>query len=291
VWGAWAAGRYGDALTLISETRTNGDRRAAIRWAREWLRWPPLAPTPSAAQKPRLHSRSAPGRAAWLEIWQHAKPLTPRDPVWSYLRGRGLDLARLPRPPRALRYHPSLYHAPSDRHWPAMVAAIVRQEAGKYRLTGVHRTFLARTPGAANDWRKAPVDSPKMMLGEKRAGFVALTRGAAGRPISSPAAGEVCLIAEGIEDGLTAALAAPERRVIVALDIGNMATIELPVAIAEIVILAQRDPWWHDSARRPAPARLALEAAIRHFQAQGRRVRLALPPPESKDLNAMVAAS
>lgn len=141
-------------------------------------------------------------------LWREAVPITPGDPVHTYLRGRGLILATIP---DVLRFHPALDYWDFDdagkavklgTH-PAMVAA-VQVEAfpdGPHRPTvltnvALHRTYLT------HDGRKADVPAPK-----KLTGTTGDMRGAAIR-LAAPAFidGAYRLgVAEGIETALAAA--------------------------------------------------------------------------------------
>ena len=63
------------------------------------------------------------------------------DPVWRYLAGRGIDLARLAKVPHALRYHPELYCA----------------EAAGPLMTAVERLPTVVASGEFADIRKPPL--------------------------------------------------------------------------------------------------------------------------------------
>jgi len=109
------------------------------------------------------------------EIWHACRP-AQGTPVETYLAARGIRVAL----PPTLRFHPRLWHGPSQRHWPAMVAAVQDVERG---LVGVHRTFLAPDGRA-----KAPVQPAKMMLGRS-----------AGCCVRFAVPAPTLLLAEGIE--------------------------------------------------------------------------------------------
>jgi hypothetical protein len=79
-------------------------------------------------------------------------------------------LAQLGRQPWALRFHPALWNEETQRHWPALVAAIVDPEG---QLTAVHRIWLA--PDGSG---KAPLRDRKMTLGRYAGGVIRLWRGA-----------------------------------------------------------------------------------------------------------------
>ena len=68
-----------------------------------------------------------------------------------------------------------------------------------------------------------------------------------------------------------------------AVSLGNMASIPLPPAIATVIIAAQNDP-------PGSPAVHALDRAVARFLTEGRRVKIARPPPGVKDLNDLLRA-
>jgi hypothetical protein len=284
VWGAWAAGRGGDALDLIAAVKCAGDKGAAIRWARDWLRIDPEDRAPATAPPPAEHRRQAEANAdekrgtAW-RLWLAATPLRPGDEAFDYLADtRGIDFAALGRVPGALRFTRALTNAEAGRRFPAMVAA-VSGPGGKFQT--IHRTWLERQSNGRV--LKAPVAAPKKVYGPCRGGTIRLARGASGRPWKEAPPGDVLGLTEGIEDALSYAAAVPEHRVAAALNVGNLAHVRLPRAIGTIVIAADND-------KPGSPAARSLERAVARLLAEGREVRIARCPPGIKDLNALLLA-
>lgn len=288
VWCDFASGQAGDALDLVAACLFGGDKRQAVAWARRWLGLE--GPQRDAARRraeaaaarqpePPAEAAAAGRSAAAKRLWLAGKPDILGTPVHAYLKARAIDLTHLPRQPRALRFDPAHLHGPSGRRFPAMLAAVV-DAAGRHLAT--HRTFLAQDPRSGR-WTKAPVEDPKLAFGPIKGGFVPLWRGGSGRPIAEAADGETVAIAEGIEDGLAVALICPEWRVLAALAAGNLPEIALPPAIAEVVLIGQRD------GENPG-VRRAREAALARWQGEGRRVRAAYPPAPYKDFNDWLAA-
>ncbi len=157
-----------------------------------------------------------------------------------------------------------------QRHWPALIAAIV---SGEGRLVGVHRTWLA-----PNGSGKAPLRDPKMTLGRYAGGCIRLWRGASGKALRDAPAGDAVVISEGLEDALTVAMVAPEYRVLAAVSLANMGSILLPREIDTVILMGQNDP-------PELPAARALDRAAGSFLTQGRRVKIARPPVGVKDIN------
>lgn len=267
-WQDSATGEFGDALDLIAATQCRGDLKAAYRWACAWLgladgearvRNPAPRPAARAEAEPDDDRR----RRAALRIWLEARPSLAGTGAEAYLLARGIDLGRLGRQPRALRYHPGLRHAPSGRTLPAMVAAISDMD-GAHRAT--HRTYLDCDGGA---WRKARVESPKMVLGGFAGGSVRLWRGASRKPLREAPADDLVVIGEGIETCLSIVLAVPEYRVLCAVSLDNMGAIALPPQVTRVILAADNDT-------KPAARRAFDRAVSRHLDA-GRVVRVARP--------------
>lgn len=279
VWAAWAAGEAGDIPDLIAATKFSGYKGGALRWSRQWLGCD--SDTPRAADRQPRHvqlparpdaGEMARSRAA-ARLYFEAQASIAGTFAERYLRGRAIDLTALGRQPRALSFAIGLWNGESKRTWPALIAAISDPEG---RITAVHRTWLAEKPdGGAG---KAPLENPKMTLGPYRGGCIRLWRGASGKPLKDAVPGETVLIGEGLEDCLTAAIAAPEYRVLCAVSLSNLAAIVLPSAISAVTILSQNDP-------PGSPAAKTLAKAIAALHRQGRYVKLARPPSRFKDLN------
>lgn len=173
----------------------------------------------------------------------------------TYLRSRGIAPSLLP----SLRFHPGLKHA-SGGIWPAMVALVVQGETGE--ALAIHRTFFAR-----DGQGKAPVELPKMMLGPCRGGVVRL-----GQP------GDVLMVGEGIETCL-AAMQATGKPAWAALSTSGLRSLDLPRAIAKVIVLADGD----------VPGEAAAQHCARRWQREGRSVRIARPP-SGMDFNDLLRA-
>jgi putative DNA primase/helicase len=171
--------------------------------------------------------------------------------VTRYLAGRGITTNP---PPPSLRWAPRCPH-PSGVYLPAMVAKVVNIDGD---LIGVHRTFLQ--PDGSG---KADIETQKGSLGPISSGAVRL----------APAAKTV-LIGEGIETCM-AALQATAMPTWAALSTAGMVALRLPLIARDIIILADHDA-------NGAGERAAYAAADR-WLAEGRRVRIALPPVPGTD--------
>lgn len=286
VWADFTTGECGDALDLVAHVRYGGDKRQAIVWARQWLGLD--SPDPAVLASVREHAQKASearadeaaadaeaARNAAFRMWLSARASIVGTPADVYLRGRGISIAELGRQPGALRFHPGLYHPGSGRTWPGLVTAI-GDMAGRHIAT--HRTFLEVLDDGRV--RKAPVEPNKMVLGAYRGGCIRLWRGASNKRLADAGEGETVDITEGIEDGLSVALAMPECRVLAAVSLSNMAALKLPDAVRAVRIWHQRD----DTNAALAAADRAIQAHI----AAGRQVLLPPIPPGFKDVNDML---
>jgi hypothetical protein len=267
-WQDGATGEFGDALDLVAACRFRGGKKQAYAWACAWLGFGgdmPVAQIRNSSEMARGAGPDADAerrhRAA-LRLFLEARPRLAGTPVDAYLAGRGIWLDRLGREPGALRFHPSLHHTPSERAFPAMVAAISGAD-GKHIAT--HRTWLE--PDGRGGWIKARVEKPKMVLGAFGGGSIRLWRGASEKPLRDALPEETPAICEGIETGLSIALACPELRVLAAVSLGNMGTVFLPAQIRGVILAIDNDPSPEAQAHRQ-------RAVERHLDA-GRTVRVA----------------
>jgi hypothetical protein len=205
LWCDHGSDRKGNLFGLIGPIRCRGAGVGeALQWALKWLGQPerqrPPRPLPEHAP-----SDGAQNRERALKRWEEARRLSRGDWVLRYLLGRAIDfekvaLANGGNLSPALRFHPRLWNAETQRFYPAMVAAIIGPEG---QSLAAHRTWLVED----EDGRviKAPLKSPKKTLGNftPEGGCIRLLhpnwREATDR--------DVLAISEGIEDGLTVAQA------------------------------------------------------------------------------------
>ncbi len=182
-----------------------------------------------------------------------AVPLTG-SPAEVYLRERGIESGPDGWPP-SLRYHPALKHGPTGLLLPALVAAVTIWPGRD--VVGVHRTFL-RADGKG----KAPVTTPKMMIGRCGGGAVRL----------APAGPELVL-SEGIETGLSIQQAV-RLPVWATLSTSGLRSVILPPEVETVVVAADGDEGGEEAA----------QAAARRFIAEDRKVKIARPP-QGMDFN------
>jgi len=184
-------------------------------------------------------------------IWSAARNAR-ETPLVAYLAARGINIP----PPSSLRWETRCWHRERRAHLSAMIAAVRNVEG---EVVAVHRTWLYRDPDGT--WRRLDRAS------------LAPTGGAAVR--LAPAA-ETLLIGEGVETCL-AAMQATSQPAWAALSTSGMTALVLPPIVRQVIILADHDA-------NGAGERAARSAAVR-WAAEGRRVRIALPPEPETDFN------
>ena len=300
VWCDFASGEAGDILDLISLTLFQGNKSQALVWARRYLGLDSEDPKAMRQWRRRAQARkddsekeARRARAQAWRIWEEASPNLRGAPAGYYLWGRGLDLAQLGYQPRSLRAHGRCWNAERNDYLPALLGAICGPDG---KLTAVHRTYLE--PAFWDDcldqprWPKAKLAASKKVLGPYVGAMIRLWRGGryetkAGKRvwIRAPALNQItepsaCVITEGIEDGLTVAMAAPEMRVLVAVSLANIPNLALPPALRYVTICADNE----DNPAARANAERALNKAVQRFTSEGRTVRLARSPV-GKDFN------
>ena len=138
---------------------------------------------------------------------------------------------------------------------PALIAAC-QNKAGK--IVGVQRVFLTR------DGQKAPMQNPKLSLGQ--------TRGCAVR--LGPVARRIILL-EGPEDGLTLRQKHPDESIWISLGTGGLPYVELPDEVEQVALGGDNN----------AAGRAAIAAAAESYAAQGRETATFFPDPRFEDFN------
>jgi phage/plasmid primase-like uncharacterized protein len=186
----------------------------------------------------------------------------PDERVGTYLRSRGIALTSL-----VLRFSEQAPHRLGVR-LPAMIAPVVDVEGEQ---TGVHLTYL-RPDGSG----KANLGNPDYQhecRGVIRGGAIRLTSHDAYREM---------IIGEGIESTISA-MELCNLAGWAAVYAGNLKdTLELPVAVRHVVIAADNDA--------SGTGQRAAIAAHRRWTAEGRSVRIIMPPYTGTDFNDLLMA-
>lgn len=292
----YASSESGDAIDLVAYLKgfPYRNRECALREALDWLGELGGKPDPDKVRAELDRARADAARraradAAQLErqrrrtlaLWKDCRPLAGSLAETYLHAARGIDLARLPDPPGALRFHPGLANwmeprRPNGGHptFPSLVAAMSRWGEP---IAAIQRTSLAK------DGRgKAPVRKAKLIYPSSQGAVIRLSRGVNRCSPEDAArdglAGETLIICEGAEDALTCVLAWPDARVWACCGVTNIRYVEPGPSVSRVIVAADRD--WLGSA-----ARAALDDGLFWLRERVRHVELAFPE-EGKDFNA-----
>jgi len=236
-----------DRLDVLAELR----RRGLLGGRTDFT--PRIISPPRRADDARRTARA-------LNVWRDTVPGASSIAA-RYLASRGIALDRWP---ASLRFHQRCPRPRDDMGnlgapLPAMVALIEYVKRGP---VAVHCTYLL--PDGSG---KANVEKPKAIFGPCAGGAVRF---------GPPRAGEWLAVAEGIETALSVALAC-SMLAWAALSAGGIRNLVLPREATHVVICADHDA-------NGTGERAAHDAAAR-WLAEGRRVRVAMPPESGADFN------
>lgn len=291
----------GDMLKLLQLTIGGGDIKKGIEEAKKYLNLDSM--DPRALERMKLAANKAREKQERQKatederkrrdaerLWQSAAPLTPSSPPALYLKGRGILFgpdSPLARPPGSIRFHPGVYHGELRRKVPAMATCFVGVDK---QIKGIHLTYLDYQAGLG--WVKLPdmmIEGKLTKVAKKIrsplywGAHLPIWKGAQRCPLAEIKTGTAVECSEGIEDGLSFAMANPQARIVAGGTLGNIGQLMLPVQAGNFNILAQNDT-------KPKPIE-ALEDAMRKQQAQAReqessRLIAARRPPQAfKDWN------
>lgn len=247
--GGWSGGgdKAGRAQALAWLRNHLGLQRMSHLERAELAR---LAQAQALTAAKRREGELAEDRRRAFALWLQAEELAPATAAWQYLKhARGIDLELLPRGPRGgqrqvgtLRSFAAHRHIESGNYFPTMIAGCVDWVSGEIRA--VHRTYLAR------DCHGKAAVRPNKKVWPSYAGLaIPLWRGSARSSIKEAAelarkhgAYETLVLTEGIEDGLSAVLAAPQFRTWAYVSAGNLANIKVPPFIDAVIVHRQFEP-------------------------------------------------
>lgn len=298
-WNDWVEGKYGDALGLVAcvlagrcEPKDKKALAEAIRWGKGFYGMETQAfdAAAFAARKVEAAERARKAQAkAARELSQHrvtakahwlaGRPLVAGDAGWEYLRARGVDLADLPRLPRAIRLGLDAPYIDLETgevlHVGACLLSAMTLTSGEFG--SLHRTWI----DPARPGQKADLPNPRRMWPSSRGAAVRLWRGASGLTDKQAAAAglvEDLVLCEGVETGLSIALMTPELRVYAVGSLAGLSSFEPPKFVRKLIIAAEND-WGNETAQK------ALAAGCKRFTEEfGKAVALARSP-EGNDFN------
>ncbi len=277
--GAWkdeATGDQGDVVDLVTYCKGLASRQDTYQWCLAWLGWAKGIDRQALEARRKVHAerarveqqrrteQMAKNETHAFSWWLSAKPIEGTAGE-TYLASRGVVLADLKHKPKALRFFVSSKHVDKAERvtfWPAIASAMCNANGA---IVAVHRTFL-RPDGSG----KAPVDPQKKIWPHFKGAMIRLARGAsklspeeaARKGVSGP-----LVVTEGIEDGLSVALACPELRVWAAGTLGNMGNVPKLACMSRLILCADNDT--HPQATG------GLDRALAELRRAGHRVDVA----------------
>lgn len=303
----------GDMLKLVQLTLGNGNLGAGVREAKRYLNLDSM--DPRAMERMQERARKATERSERQKakdderkrrdaagLWGGAAQLTASSPVVQYLSGRSIDLRQLGKLPGAIRFAHRVYHAElsakrgARAYLPAMVTkyCLISGQHGATHITYLERTrdgwgklspFMVEDvdPQSGEVIQKQVAAAKKSLCPLYWGAHIPLWKGRHRCKLADIPAGTTIYVSEGIEDGLSFALANPDARVLAAGTLGNIGAMQLPPQAGDLVVLAQNDT-------NPKPiAALADAVQAQQLQARqqgsSRQVVLKRPPAGIKDWN------
>ena len=296
----------------------NVDMKRAFAWARDFLggkiepetekaRELRLKRQAALRQKEERDEQKRRGQARWHFLFD---PKTVEDwrgtPAWHYLNNRlGGRLDQLGHLPGSIRFHQALYNgqlSTKERpiELPAMIAAVVNADG---EMVALHRTWLVKRGAGDDSWDRLREEDlaayagrtsdgralkGKKVLGGYRGATIRLWAGyrvhsktgevKMGVQWPRLAKGSSIMLAEGIETGLSLALAMRERRIVSTISVDGFADVVLPPCFSHVTVAADRDP---DNKATAA----AIERAKAAHAGAGRHCTVVYPPEGIDDWN------
>jgi hypothetical protein len=290
-WKDFVSGETGDAVDLVAYGLTGSvtaeSRMDAVKWiedryglrsldARDRSRMAAEAGSRRIAAEVQDRQRREASIARARKFFFSCQAEILGTPVEAYLKSRGVDLAAVPNMGKAIRFHAACeYWMDAARpRLPAMIAAMVDENG---RIGACHYTFLK-----ADGSGKAEVEKAKLMFPETTGLMIRLTNGPSGQPADKAAADGlrgVLGVSEGIEDGLSVAVAEPELRMWAAGSLAGL--LSLPDHGSADSYLIFKDNDWDKPQAQALFARAM--ARIRNFGKPASE--LSMPADWGKDVN------
>ncbi|TRL39842.1 DUF7146 domain-containing protein [Rhizobium straminoryzae] len=290
-WKDFVSGEKGDAIDLVAFALTgivsDDSRMTALAWIEDRYGLKQMDPkmrekaaaeakSRRAAAQARDDRRREKARDRSRKFFYSCQEQLQGTPVEAYLASRGVSLDLVPALGRSIRFHPACEYWREEARptFPAMISAMVDHQ-GKPGAN--HYTFLA-----ADGRGKAPVEKAKMMFPETSGLVIRLTNGPSGlSPEQAVSAGirGPAGVTEGIEDGLTGAIAEPALRFWAAGSLSGLLTVPDHAAISSWIVFKDND--WG----KPQATAL-FNRAIARLKSFGKPVEvIAVPAAWGKDLN------
>lgn len=290
-WKDFGGGTKGDIVDLVALLAADGTRSGALKWlehryslaridASERQRLADAAATRRRTAEREIAETDEAARLRAIRLIKGAAELNGADPASLYMARRGCPLAGVPHlEPKTFRW--IARHAwwmSETRPHPEFPALLSAMRDGGGRLMSVHRTFLARDGSG-----KAAVAKPKLIYPACGGATIRISQGPSALTCEEAAAEGVrgpMIYCEGVEDGATLAIDAPEYRVHAVGSLpGLLSAPDFPCA--DSYLIARDNDWG-----KPQAADM-FDAAMRRLHAFGKPIA-EITSPMGKDFNDIV---
>lgn len=290
-WKDFVSGDKGDAIDLIAFALTGSvdaeSRMTALEWTedrfglktmdkgrREQLAAEAKSKHAAMATTEKKRRTASIDRAR--KFFFSCAPTIIGTPADTYLASRNAPIGKVPHLGRSLRYRRDCeyWRIEGKPRMPAMISAMVDVHG---KIGACHYTFL-KLDGSD----KAEVPKAKMMFPETSGLVIRLTNGAGGLSAEDAAAQNIsglCGLVEGVEDGLSAAIAAPDLRMWSAGSLSGFRSVPDHPAVNGWIVFKDND--W---GKRQATEQFDL--AITRLKSFGKPVEVvSMPADWGKDVN------
>lgn len=285
-WKDWRTGDKGDVIGLIQYCQAT-DFKGALDWARDFLglrsmSWSERKRFAEQAEAARARAqqdaeairlkRMASAERLFMSGFQDGAGSTAEAHARLYFAARGCPIDGIVNRDRA-----TFRFAADAEYWkraeyrhedgrrrkikdgPRFPAVLSAMRAPTGQVTAVHCTFLDPLGP-----RKLPVgaeENAKMMFGEAKGSMIRISHGPEGEPPETARVGHPLVLCEGVEDGLSLALALPDARVWAAGSLSAMASAPVWLPCVSLIVVAQDNDWHSKTAEKQFDQVIATLAA------------------------------
>lgn len=304
-WNFYASDQHGDMLDLYC-LLNNCSKMDGLKWARGRLGLgngvaPAIDPAQRAAldrqvkamaeakaaeERAELEKARAGAKGAWLGGSAHLL----ETPAQFYFEARGIDFERLHKLGwglNCLRFSPALWHPYAKARFPAILALAIFPDG---RTASLHRTYLLERGGRWDRLRKdLDGHDGKLLYTKIHGGVIPLWRGSRiakrgggevlkGHAYTDPLAGPKVTLTEGLENAMSVVQVDVDRRVAVAVSLGNALQLKLPAVYTHRT-------WVRDNDAPGSNADQLLDRVLDYLNEEPNEAFLVAPPAGVKDFN------
>lgn len=281
-WKDWRTGEKGDVIGLVAYCQAT-DFKGALDWARDFLglrsmSWADRQRFAAQAEEARAKAarqaeqarleRMSRAERLWTSGFQDGAGSTAEAHARAYFAARGCPIDGI-----VNRDRQTFRFAADAEYWkraeyrnengrsrkikdgPRFPAVLSAMRAPTGQVTAVHCTFLDPLGP-----RKLPIgegENAKMMFGEAKGSMIRISHGPEGEPPETAVRPYPLVLCEGVEDGLSLALAIPEARVWAAGTLSAMASAPVWLPCVSAIVVSQDNDWHSKTAQAQFDAVIA----------------------------------